>query len=104
MVPRKIQLVKFKIQNMKKTIKINFKILNLTSLSGEVKEMDTREAIGELIYSSTNGIGYKLLAEKIYKSCGEIELDENEVKLLVRLLDGDFFTNKLTDAIREHVK
>ena len=45
---------------MKKTIKINFKKLNLTSLSGEVKEMDTREAIGELIYSGTNGIGYKL--------------------------------------------
>lgn len=66
--------------------------------------MDTREAIGELIYSGTNGIGYKLLAEKIYKSGGEIELDENEVKLLVRLLDGDFFTNKLTDAIREYVK
>ena len=64
---------------MKKTVKINFKELNLTSLSGEVKEMDTREAIGELIYSGTNGIGYKLLA-------------------------GDFFTNKLTDAIREHVK
>ncbi len=103
-VPRKIQLVKLNIKTMEKTIKINFKELNLYSLSGEVKKMDTREAIGELIYSGTNGIGYKLLAEKIYKSGGEIELDENEVKLLVRLLDGDFFTNKLTDAIREHVK
>ena len=87
---------------MEKTIKINFKELNLYSLSGEVKEMDTREAIGELIYSGTNGIGYKLLAEKIYKSDGEV--DENEVKLLVRLLDGDFFTNKLTDAIRDCMK
>ena len=89
---------------MKNTIKINFEFLKLKSLSGEVKEMDTREAIGELIYSSTNGIGYKLLAEKIYKSGGEIELDENEVKLLGRLLDGDFFTNKLTDAIRDCMK
>ena len=89
---------------MKNTIKINFEFLKLKSLSGEVKEMDTRESIGELIYSGTNGIGYKLLAEKIYKSCGEIELDENEVKLLVRLLDVDFFTNKLTDAIRDCMK
>ena len=85
---------------MEKTIKINFKKLKLTSPSGEVKEMDTREAVGELIYSGANGIGYKLLAEKIYKSDGEVELDENEGKLLVRLLDSDFFTNKLTDAIR----
>ena len=89
---------------MKNTIKINFEFLKLKSLSGEVKEMDTREAIGELIYSSTNGIGYKLLAEKIYKSGGEIELDENEGKLLERLLDSDFFTNKLTDAIRGCMK
>ena len=41
-----------------KTIKINFEKLKLTSLSGEVKEMDTREAVGELIYSGANGIGY----------------------------------------------
>ena len=89
---------------MEKTITINFKKLKLTSLSGEVKEMDTREAVGELIYSGANGIGYKLLAEKIYKSDGEVELDENEGKLLVRLLDSDFFTNKLTDAIRDCMK
>lgn len=89
---------------MEKTIKINFKKLKLTSLSGEVKEMDTREAVGELIYSGANGIGYKLLAEKIYKSDGEVELDENEGKLFVRLLDSDFFANKLTDAIRDCMK
>lgn len=95
----------FKKQYMEnKTIKINFKKLKLTSLSGEVKEMDTREAVGELIYSGANGIGYKLLAEKIYKSDGEVELDENEGKLLVHLLDSDFFTNKLTDAIRDCMK
>ena len=86
-----IILKKIRMEN--KTIKINFEKLKLTSLSGEV-----------LIYSGANGIGYKLLAEKIYKSKGEVELDENEGKLLVHLLDSDFFTNKLTDAIRDCMK
>lgn len=84
--------------------KINFKKLRLTSLSGEVKEMDSREAIGEMIYSGAHGIGYKLLAEKVYKSEGEIELDEKERDLLEKLLDNDFFPNKLTDAIRDCMK
>lgn len=87
-----------------KTVKINFEELRIPSLSGEIKKMDSREAIGELIYSGANGIGYKLLAEKIYKSQGEIELDDNEIKLLENLLDQDFFTNKITDAIRESMK
>ena len=51
-----IILKKIRMEN--KTIKINFEKLKLTSLSGEVKEMDTREAVGELIYSGANGIGY----------------------------------------------
>lgn len=85
-------------------MKINFKELETRALSGNVSTGDARELVGELIYSGANGLKYKMLAEKIYKSDGEIELDEKEVGLLNNLLDQDFFTSRLTDAIRDNLK
>ena len=84
-------------------MKINFEKLKVKSLSGVVTEIDSREGIEEIIYDQTPGLKYKLLAEKIYKSTGVLELDETELNTLNSLLDTDFFVNKITDAIRDNL-
>ncbi|WP_059026749.1 hypothetical protein [Gabonibacter massiliensis] len=84
-------------------MKINFEKLKVKSLSGVVTEIDSREGIAEIIYDQTHGLKYKLLAEKIYKSTGVLELDETELNTLNSLLDTDFFVNKITDAIRDNL-
>ena len=84
-------------------MKINFKELEVKSLSGKVTKVDSREGIAEIIYDQTHGLKYKLLAERIYKSTGVMELDDTELNTLNSLLDTDFFVNKITDAIRDNL-
>lgn len=83
--------------------KINFEFLELKSLSGFVEVANVKESLAELIYSRLGGLKYKLLAEKIYKSRGNCELDDNEVELLKELAspESEFFSNKLSDALIE---
>ncbi|MEF9922985.1 MAG: hypothetical protein RR854_00225 [Muribaculaceae bacterium] len=85
---------------------LNFKQLKLKSLSGQIIELDIREIIAEQIYSKLGGIKFKLLAEKIYKSDGDFEINEKEEESLNALVsdDSDFFNNKVADAIREQLK
>lgn len=75
----------------------------MKSLSGQSEVANIKESMAELIYSRMGGLKWKLLAEKIYKSPSPCELDDNEVGLLEQLVtpESEFFSNKLSDALRE---
>lgn len=85
--------------------KLNFKQLKLKSISGQITELDLREIVAEQIYSKLGGIKFKLLAEKIYKSEGDFEIDDKQEEVIKLLVsdDSDFFNNKVADAIREQL-
>lgn len=64
--------------------KINFAALQLaTSIKkDEFVTKAIREELANAMYQNAHGIAYMALAMKIYKSEGEVELDEKESKLL----------------------
>ena len=64
--------------------KINFAALQIaTSIKkDEFITKDIREELANAMYQNARGIGYMALAMKIYKSDGEVELDNKEFKLL----------------------
>ena len=64
--------------------KINFAALQIaTSIKkDEFITKDIREELANAMYQNARGIGYMALAMKIYKSDGEVERDNKEVKLL----------------------
>lgn len=64
--------------------KINFAALQIaTSIKkDEFITKDIREELANAMYQNARGIGYMALAMKIYKSDGEVELDDKEFKLL----------------------
>ena len=53
-----------------------------------IVEIDTREQLADVIYNNVNGIAALTLAQKIYKSEGETEYDEREVKVLTEVIDN----------------
>ena len=53
-----------------------------------IVEIDTREQLADVIYNNVNGIAALTLAQKIYKSDGETEYDEREVKVLTEVIDN----------------
>ena len=53
-----------------------------------IVEIDTREQLADVIYNNVNGIAALTLAQKIYKSEGETEYDEIEVKVLTEVIDN----------------
>lgn len=85
---------------------LNFKNLQVKTISGNVTEVDLRETVAEQIYSSLGGLKTKLLAEKIYKSKGDFEIDDKEEEIFKALVSdsSEFFNNKVADAIREQLK
>lgn len=56
-----------------------------------IVEIDTREQLADVIYNNVNGIAALTLAQKIYKSDGETEYDESEVKVLTEVIDNICF-------------
>lgn len=64
--------------------KINFSALQIAESIKKDKfvEKDIREELANAMYQNARGIGYMALAMKIYKSDGEVELDDKEFKLL----------------------
>ena len=64
--------------------KINFAALQIATniKKEEFITKDIREELANAIYQNARGIGYMALAIKIYKSDGEVELDNKEFKLL----------------------
>ena len=53
-----------------------------------IVEIDAREQMANVIYNNVNGIAALTLAQKIYKSDGETEYDESEVKVLTEVIDN----------------
>lgn len=53
-----------------------------------IVEIDTREQLANVIYNNVNGIAALTLAQKIYKSEGETEYDEREIKVLTEVIDN----------------
>ena len=53
-----------------------------------IVEIDTREQLADVIYNNVNGIAALTLAQKIYKSDGETEYDDSEVKVLTEVIDN----------------
>ena len=64
--------------------KINFTALQVATniKKDEYIKRDVREELANAMYQNARGIGYMALAMKIYKSDGEVELDDKEFKLL----------------------
>ena len=53
-----------------------------------IVEIDAREQLADVIYNNVNGIAALTLAQKIYKSEGETEYDEKEVKVLTEVIEN----------------
>lgn len=64
--------------------KIDFQYFKVyTSISRKsARAVDVRETFADLIYGNVNGIRAHALAMKIYRSEGETEYSEDEVKLI----------------------
>ena len=56
-----------------------------------IVEIDTREQLADVIYNNVSGIAALTLAQKIYKSEGETEYDEMEIKTLTEVVDNICF-------------
>ena len=70
--------------------KINFKEVKVaTSIKkNDYRVEDMREQLADAMYKNATNIGYMALAMKIYKSNGEVNLDEKEMKLLKDFCGG----------------
>lgn len=82
----KLQIIQIKNNNLNIVImkKINFAALQIATniKKDEYITKDIREELANAMYQNARGIGYMALAMKIYKSDGDVELDDKEFKLL----------------------
>ena len=85
--------------------KINFKEFALKKgiATDDVIILDVRETFADLIYNNTNGIKALSLAQKIYKSEGLTEFDEEEINMIVSVAE-QLCTVKMLDSINSMVK
>ena len=81
-------------------LKINFKEfkIKVSFNSNEYVSSDLRESFADLIYTKSMGFRGLKLAEKIYQSEGEIELDEKDEELFFMVVD-EICTPQIVDAI-----
>ena len=80
-------------------MKVDFRKLKVyTSIrKDEVKEMDASYLIANTIYTNMGGVMAHSLAMRIYEQ-GEVELNERDAEMLVKLADG--FAGVLADSIK----
>lgn len=87
-------------------MKVNFKSfrLYLNISKREYKDIDLRESIADILYQNSSGIAGLDLAQKIYKSEGEIDLSEKEVQLLKSLYPvcKPVFINSLNEVLNRN--
>ena len=83
-------------------MKINFKEFKTkhSFKSDEYDISDLREDFADLIYTKSIGIRGLKLAEKIYQSDGETELDERELELFFMVVD-DICTPQIIDSLNQ---
>lgn len=81
-------------------IKINFSKIEIpVGIKGETFIVqDLREDFADVIYGHCVGIAAHALALKIYKSEGEEEYDENEVKM-IRFASEEYTSPSIIDAL-----
>lgn len=60
-------------------------------------QLDIAEPLADVIYNNVSGISAHVLSEKIYKSKGEVDIDENEVKILMKCTN--MFTAAFADSL-----
>lgn len=66
--------------------KIDFTKVPVKNVKGQTEEKNYRDYIAEQLYNQSHEEAGAILAQKIANSTGEIELDEDECKILKTLL------------------
>jgi hypothetical protein len=80
--------------------KANFKELPVQlELDGKPVKMDVRKDIGNFIYQNSRDLDALELAQKIYRSDGEIELTQTEVTTITGLIEESRITLPLRLAL-----
>lgn len=85
--------------------KINFKEFALKKgiATDDVIILDVRETFADLIYNNTSGIKALSLAQKIYKSEGLTDFDEDEIGTIMGIAE-QLCTVKMLDSLNEMIK
>lgn len=67
--------------------KINFSSLSVRTGIGseQTTQLNIKESFANMLYTQVSGIAALVLAQKIYKSEGEEEYDDNEYDLIMRV-------------------
>ena len=70
--------------------KIDFSHLQVrTGIGSDTKTLfDIRESFANMLYMQVSGIAALVLAQKIYKSKGEEEYDDNEYDLIIKVANS----------------
>ena len=70
--------------------KINFANLSVRTGIGsyQTTRLNIKESFANMLYTQVSGIAALVLAQKIYKSEGEEEYDDNEYELIMRVANS----------------
>ena len=70
--------------------KINFSSLSVRTGIGseQTTQLNIKESFANMLYTQVSGIAALILAQKIYKSEGEEEYDDNEYDLIMRVANS----------------
>lgn len=70
--------------------KINFSSLSVRTGIGseQTTQLNIKESFANMLYTQVSGIAALVLAQKIYKSEGEEEYDDNEYELIMRVANS----------------
>lgn len=70
--------------------KINFSSLSVRTGIGsdQTTQLNIKESFANMLYTQASGIAALVLAQKIYKSEGEEEYDDNEYDLIMRVANS----------------
>lgn len=85
-------------------MKINFKQFPIyTDITRETREaVDVKNSLSNTIYMNVPGIGAHVLAEKIYKSDGDIELSNEDIELIKSC--APLFSGAFMDSFNDYVE
>ena len=69
----------------------------------QVLETDARKDLADILYKNVNGVAALDLAMRIFKSNGEMELSEDDLKILQPFVEGGF-TPAFIDSFNSNLK
>lgn len=84
--------------------KINFNSIDFESIDGTTQKLDIRREFSNLIYMQGENIECKELGRKIYNSKEEIELNDDEIKIIKNYAEKRPFGYVVTEAILNAIK